>query len=180
MWFNSWESVARIVVTAALGYVALIVLLRITGKRTLSKWNAFDFVITIALGSVFATLVVSDALPLVEGMVALAMLIGLQWVVSSIYVRSDRFEAVVKGVPEIVFWKGDYLPEVLLRVRITREEIKAAMRDSSIVDERDAAAVLETDGSLTVISLGETDSPHALTGVHAPDSLPLDTKGRDS
>ncbi len=49
-----------------LAYVALIIFLRVSGKRTLSKWNAFDFVVTIALGSILASVVVSKDLVLVE------------------------------------------------------------------------------------------------------------------
>ncbi|HEX6299033.1 MAG TPA: YetF domain-containing protein [Acidimicrobiia bacterium] len=168
MWFGSWESVLRILVHGTLGYVALVFLLRVSGKRALSKMNAFDFVITIALGSAFATLLISDRVPLVEGIVALGTLIILQWVVSSLYVRSAHFEAIVKGTPTVLYWRGRYLEDILRKVRITHEEVHSAMRDRNITRHKGAAAVLETDGTITVIEMPPGDDVHALTGVDRP------------
>lgn len=169
MWFDSWQSLTRIATTAGIGYIALIVLLRTFGKRTLSKLNAFDFVITIALGSLFATLVISDSVPLVNGVVALAVLIGLQWLASTLYVRSPRFQALIKGVPELVYWKGFYLDGVLRRVRITHEDIDAAMRDGN-VHSTETAVVLETDGTLTAVEVPPDALPGALRSVRTPGS----------
>lgn len=164
MWFDSWASLIRIVVLGTLGYVALVVILRVSGKRTLSKMNAFDFVITISLGSVYATLVVSDSVALIDGIVALVLLVGLQWCVSAIYVRSRWFERLVKDRPQLLYWQGEYLDEVLKRERVTRDEVQAAMRDSNVNPES-ALAVLETDGSITVVTAQDEEMPHVLEGV---------------
>ena len=59
MFFNDWYGLERILIVSFLAYVALIICLRISGKRTLAKWNAFDFVVTIALGSILATQILS-------------------------------------------------------------------------------------------------------------------------
>jgi len=165
MWFDTWASLIRIAVLGTLGYIALIVILRVSGKRTLSKMNAFDFVITISLGSVYASLLVSDSLALIDGIVALAVLVGLQWCVSAIYVRSRWFERLVKDRPQLLYWQGEYLDEVLKRERVTRDEVQAAMRDSNVTQHESALAVLETDGSVTVIAAEEEQMPHALEGV---------------
>lgn len=171
MWFDSWSAVGRIVVVGTLGYMALVALLRVSGKRTLSKMNAFDFVITITLGSTYATLLISNTVPLVEGVVALALLVGLQWLVSAMSVRWEWFESLVKSRPQILYWRGDYLENVLKRERITRDEIQAAMRASNVSDHERAVAVLETQGDLTVMTLGETGSPHAIGRVKGNPSL---------
>ena len=165
MWFDGWESLLRLVVLGTLGYVALIAMLRISGKRTLSKMNAFDFVITITLGSAYASLLVSESVTLAEGVTALAVLIALQWVVSWISVRSPRFESIVKGTPQLLFWHGQYLDEALKRERITREEVQAAMRASNVTVDESAAAVLESDGSVTVISIEEEQLNHVMGSV---------------
>lgn len=173
MWFDSWESLLRILIHGTLGYVALVFMLRLSGKRTLSKMNAFDFVITIALGSAFATLLISDMVPLADGVVAIAVLVTLQWVVSSMYVRSERFESIVKGTPQLVYWKGEYLEDVLRRERITHEEVQAAMRANSIASGSGAAAVLETDGSLSVVPLGNGEGVEAMERVQSPGDRPI-------
>jgi uncharacterized membrane protein YcaP (DUF421 family) len=59
LFFESWTGMARVAVLAVCAYALLIFLLRITGKRTLSKMNAFDFVVTVALGSTLATILLS-------------------------------------------------------------------------------------------------------------------------
>lgn len=165
MWFDGWQSLLRIVVLGTLGYIALIALLRVSGKRTLSKMNAFDFVITITLGSAYASLLVSESVTLAEGVTALALLIALQWVVSWIYVRSPRFESLIKGRPQLLFWHGQYLDEALKRERITREEVQAAMRASNVTVDESAAAVLESDGSVTVINIEDEQLDHVMRSV---------------
>ncbi len=64
MFFDSWAALGRIVVVGVLAYIGLVFLLRVSGKRTLSKMNAFDLVITIALGSTFATVLLSKSVAL--------------------------------------------------------------------------------------------------------------------
>ena len=72
MFFHSWFDLLRVAVVGTLAYSALIVWLRISGKRSLSKWNAFDFIVTIALGSTLATAFLSKDVALAEGVFAFA------------------------------------------------------------------------------------------------------------
>ncbi len=77
MFFQNWSGLLRTVVVGVLAYVALVALLRVSGKRTLSKMNAFDFVVMVALGSTLATILLSKNVALAEGVVAFAVLISL-------------------------------------------------------------------------------------------------------
>ena len=77
--FDSFYALLRISLGAVAAYAALIVLLRVAGKRSLSKLNAFDFVITIAIGSTFASFVLSKDVTFADGLVALILLVGLQY-----------------------------------------------------------------------------------------------------
>lgn len=70
IWFQDWSGLLRTVVVGILAYVALISILRVSGKRTLSKMNAFDLVVTVALGSTLATILLSEDVALAEGLVA--------------------------------------------------------------------------------------------------------------
>jgi uncharacterized membrane protein YcaP (DUF421 family) len=165
VWFDGWDPIWRTVILGSLGYLALIVILRVSGKRTLSKMNAFDFVITVALGSAFASLLVSDSVSLAQGIAALGVLVGLQWIMSSLYVRSRLVESVIKGDPQLLYWRGRFLDDALKRERVTREEVQAAMRDSNVTDHRHAAAVLETNGTVTVVDVEEQNATIALEKV---------------
>ncbi|WP_274427080.1 DUF421 domain-containing protein [Chelativorans sp. YIM 93263] len=152
LFFDSWMGLLRTLIVGSAAYFLLILLLRASGKRTLSKMNAFDFVITVALGSTLATVLLNKSVPLAEGVIALALLIYLQWAITWSSVRFDRIQGVVKAEPTLLVRDGEYLENAMQRQRVTREEILAAVRQSgkaeiSAVD----LVVLETDGSLSVI-----------------------------
>ncbi|MDP2357348.1 MAG: DUF421 domain-containing protein [Beijerinckiaceae bacterium] len=152
MLFDSFSGLLRVVVVGTLAYAAVAIMLRTSGKRTLSKLNAFDFVVTIALGSTLATIILSKDVALAEGVAALALLAGLQYVVAWLCVRSKRIEAWVKSEPTLLMRKGEYLQEAMRRERVTSGEILAAVRgagggDLSEID----AVILETDGTLSVV-----------------------------
>jgi uncharacterized membrane protein YcaP (DUF421 family) len=155
MFFDTWSSLGRVVLVGALAYVALVVLLRVSGKRTLTKLNAFDLVVTVALGSTLATVLLNNSVALTEGVVAFALLVGLQWLVAYLSVRSPRFGALVKSEPTLLLHRGRFLDGALREQRVTRGEVISALRSSGVARVEDAAAVvLETDGSLSVLAGG--------------------------
>ena len=78
MFFNDASSLLRVVIVGTLAYSSLVLLLRVSGKRTLSKMNAFDLVVTVAIGSTLATVLLSKDVALADGVVAFTLLIGLQ------------------------------------------------------------------------------------------------------
>ena len=80
--FDTWLALGRTAVVGVLAYLALVFLLRISGKRTLSKMNAFDLVVTVALGSTLATVLLSKNVALANGVLAFALLIGLQFAIT--------------------------------------------------------------------------------------------------
>ena len=80
MFFNGWTALAHTVIVGVAAYAALVVLLRLSGKRSLAKMNAFDFVVTVALGSTLATVLLSKEVAPAEGALAFALLLFLQYV----------------------------------------------------------------------------------------------------
>lgn len=159
MLFDTWSGLARVVIVGTLSYVWLVLLLRVSGKRTLSKLNAFDLVVTVALGSTLATVLLDNSIALVEGFVALGLLIGLQYAIAWLSVRSQRFQGLVKAEPSLLFYRGQFLSSTMHAERITREEILAAMRTSGSRSALETGAVvLETDGSLTVVADAPADA----------------------
>jgi uncharacterized membrane protein YcaP (DUF421 family) len=166
MFFDSWTSLGRTAATGVMAYVVLVVFLRLSGKRTLSKMNAFDLVVTVALGSTLATILVSREVPLADGLVALALLIGLQYVVAWASVRSPRFENLVKSTPSLLLHRGELQEHQLRRNRVSVDEIRAAVRTAGIPDYRCAGAVvLETDGTFSVISAEHLGTDDVLRGL---------------
>ena len=163
--FKSWGALGKTLLAVVLIYPLLIVVLRVGGKRTLSKMNAFDFIVTVAIGSLLASTVLSTA-SLAEGVSAIAALVALQTLITWLSVRSDRFEALVKSQPTLVFHDGRFLEGAMRRQRVTREEIRNAIRTSSAASVEDTAAVvLESDGSFSVLGTVESGKAEALAGV---------------
>ncbi len=152
MFFDNWFGLLRVLVVGTLAYAALVALLRVSGKRTLSKLNAFDLVVTVALGSTLATVLLSKDVALAEGLLAFALLAGLQWAVAKLSLGSPRFGRLVKAEPRLLLHRGRLLDGALRDERVTRDEILAALRAAGVADAADVAAVvLETDGSLNVV-----------------------------
>lgn len=153
--FNSWSGLGRTAVVGILAYVALILLLRISGKRTLSKMNAFDFVVTVALGSTLATILLSKQVALAEGVLALALLIFLQYIITWLSVRSTTFGRLVKAEPKLLFYGGQFVTSAMKHERVNQSEVLQAMRSEGATNsEQVMAVVLETDGSFSVIKGG--------------------------
>jgi uncharacterized membrane protein YcaP (DUF421 family) len=152
MFFDGWHGLLRVVVMGTCAYLALILLLRVSGKRTLSKLNAFDFVVTVAIGSTLATVVLSSSVALAEGILGLVVLVGLQYLVAWASVRSRRVERLVKSEPTLLYRDGP-LERAMRRERITRDELRQAARSQGHADLSEISViVLETDGSLSLLT----------------------------
>jgi uncharacterized membrane protein YcaP (DUF421 family) len=149
--YDGWDDLLRVVLVGVCAYVALILLLRISGKRTLAKLSAFDFVVTIALGSTLATVLLSSTVSLAEGVTALGLLVGLQYVVAWLSVRSRRVEGLVQSEPTLVYRNG-FLRGAMRRERIAPDALRQAARSEGHADLGSVAAiVLEADGTLSVL-----------------------------
>ena len=166
-WFyQGWDGPLRVLVVGALAYLALIVLMRITGPRTLSKMNAFDFVVTVAIGSTLATVLLSKDAALVDGVVALALLIMLQWLITWLATRSEQVTRLIKAEPVLLVRDGRMLHQAMHRARVIEADILQAVRQQGkgALDEV-SALVLETDGSFSVIPKPIGGEPSALANV---------------
>jgi len=174
IFFQSWIGLVRVVVVGTVAYMALVVLLRISGKRTLSKMNAFDLVVTVALGSTLATIILSKDVALAEGVAAFALLIGLQYIITWLSERSPAVSRLIKGEPTLLLYRGRYLPGQMRRMRVVEAEVRAAIREQGAAALQDVeAVVLETDGTFTVVTPGTGAAtalgdlpPAAETAVH--------------
>lgn len=150
--FDGWNSIFRTIVSGALAYLALVVLLRVSGKRTLAKLNAFDLVVTVALGSMLASITLSKDVPVATGIAGLATLVGMQYVVAWLSVRSELARKSARSEPREIASDGNFVEPAMRDERVTRAEVLAAIRSSGRSSvEQTKAVVLETDGSISVV-----------------------------
>ncbi len=152
MFFDNLQGLLRVVLISLLAYGWLVLVLRLAGKRSLSKLNAFDLVVTVALGSTLATVLLTKDVAFLEGALAFCMLAFLQWLVSRLSISSRTFGRLVRSQPRLLAEDGNYRRDAMRDERVTAEEIDAAIRNAGIGRIEDVAAViLETDGSMSVI-----------------------------
>ena len=152
MFFNDSFSLMRILVVGTLSYIFVVLILRVSGKRTLSKMNAFDFIVTVALGSVLGSILTSQDIALLDGILAFGLLVFLQFLSTWLSVRSDWFNSLIKSTPKLLYYKGRYDKLAMKKERIPKQEILQAVRSQNYVSmENIHAVVLETDGTFSVL-----------------------------
>lgn len=153
MFFNNFESIKTILITAFLVYFSIIIILRTSGKRTLSSLNAFDFVVTVTIGSIAATTILSVDTSFADGLVGIASLVILQYIMAKLDANFKFVSKVLKSDPTLLFYNGKYLEKNMKKMRITQEDIIQQVRlQSGTVIEGIQAVILESNGSLSVIS----------------------------
>lgn len=166
MFFSNIDTIERTIIIGLCAYVSLVILLRISGKRTLSKLNAFDFVITIAMGSTLSSILINKKVTLAQGTTAFIMLIGLQYVIAKLAVNVSYINKLIKSEPKILYLDGEYHRQAMKKERVLKKEIFQAARSQGIssMDEIDAV-VLESDGSISIIKKSEQQSRETLNDV---------------
>jgi uncharacterized membrane protein YcaP (DUF421 family) len=163
VFFSGWEPIVRIVVLAPLAYLALLVLFRATGNRTLARMNSFDFIITIAIGATFGRVMTARSIPLAEAVTAFATLVLLQYAVTWLRVRSARVADLVTTAPTLLYFQGRVLGDALRAQRITEDELRAAAREHGLGSLGEAeAVVLEPNGKLAVVKPASAGDNSAL------------------
>lgn len=158
--FDSWDSIIRTIVIGILAYFSLILMLRISGKRTLSQMKEFDFIVTVALGSTLATVLLNKSITLLDGITALGLLILLQYLLAAGSVRSTRLSKLISSEPTLIFFKGDFLRKAMKKERVTEAEVRTILRSQGLADIREAeAVVMESNGQFSVLKKGSLGDP---------------------
>jgi uncharacterized membrane protein YcaP (DUF421 family) len=156
-------------VVGVAAYAGLVTLLRISGKRTLTKMNAFDLVVTVALGSTLATVLLTKSVALLDRLLAFGLLIALQYGITWLSVRSQAVSRLVKSEPTLLVYQGRFLAAALRAERLTEGEVLAQLRAQGLASVAEAAAVvLENSGDLSVLKQTTSGPQSVLAGVQGP------------
>ncbi len=152
LFFDGWDPILRIFVVGSLSYLLLVILLRISGKRTLAQMSGFDFVITVAIGSTFGRLITASEVVLAESAAAFLLLIFLQSGFAWLDMKYKWFSNVMKTPPTLLFYKGAFLEENIRKCRVNKDEILGVIREQGIESlDKVEAVVLETSGGWSVV-----------------------------
>lgn len=149
----------RIIISAVGIYLMVILFTRIAGKRSFSKMSSFDFAMTVAVGSVIATTILSPSVNLIDGIVGLASIYCLQ-ISIAIMRRIDFIKQIVDNSPPLLLMDGppNILQENLRKARVSESDLRSKLREANVSSLREVLAVVfETTGDISVIHKESSD-----------------------
>ncbi|AZA14184.1 DUF421 domain-containing protein [Corynebacterium choanae] len=171
MWYSGLDPIIRIVLVGSSSYVALLVMLRIVGARSLAKFNAFDFAVTVAVGSMLATAVTSTDLAFSSGLAAIALMLVLQFIVARLIRDRLGLRKLVTASPVVLVRNGAMVEAGMQKARLGAADVRQAARQAGHGSFTDIAAmILETDGTISTITfdqLGDGDTLDDLPDLEA-------------
>ena len=143
-----WELILR----SAIVYAALLLILRVTGKRQVGQLAPFDLVLLLVLSNAVQNSMNGGDNSLIGGLISACTLIALNYAVGEAAFRSKRLEAIIEGRPVIVVHNGRVFEDVLAHVQLTHHELLSALRQSGCACIDDVqSAILENNGAISVI-----------------------------
>ncbi len=153
LFFDSIEKLGRIALTAVMVYILIVLLTKISGKRSTSQLNNFDWIMTVMIGSLGASTILLKNIPFIEGGMSIVVLYVVQFLVTKYASISPAFSSLIISEPRIVFYQGQFLPEAMRAERLTRQELECAMRSEGVKSLNDIEAIVfESDAKLTIIT----------------------------
>src|SRR5690606_20231396 len=152
MFFDNIDTLGRIVLTAVTVYVLIVIITKVSGKRSTSQLNNFDWIVTVMIGSLGASTILLKNIPLIEGISSILVLYVMQFLVTKYASISPQFSSFILSEPRIVFYQGQFLPDAMRAERLTRQELECAMRSEGVNSFDDVEAIVfESDAQLTII-----------------------------
>ena len=152
LFFDSVDNLLRVAISAPLLYIAIIIFVRLSGKRSTSQMNNFDWIVTVAMGSLCASGIVLKDVTILETYLGIAILLLLQYLLTKTVFYSDTLSNLVKPEPTLLVHEGEFLADAMRKERVTQIEILAAMRGSGVYHVANVQwVILETDSSLSVV-----------------------------
>lgn len=145
-----WQLVAR----AAIVYIVLMVLVRLSGKRTVGEFTAFDLVVVMLIAEAAQGALTGADESVSGGLVLAATLIAINYGVGYLSTRSRRFDSLVEGDPVVLIRNGRRDEKALLKNNIPASDLEESLRKAGFTSDQDVRLdILETDGEITVIPM---------------------------
>lgn len=158
---TSWSSILMVILTTIGIYLTLITYTRLAGLRSFSKMSSFDFAMTVAIGSLIASTILTKDPPLIQAMVALAMLYVLQMTVARLRGKSKSIIYAVDNQPLLLMRGSEILDNNLVKAKVTHDDLRSKLREANVTQlSQVKAVVMEATGDVSV--LHHKDPAHKL------------------
>ncbi|HHV35419.1 MAG TPA: DUF421 domain-containing protein [Syntrophomonadaceae bacterium] len=172
-----------VAVRALILYTLLVVVMRLMGKRQIGQLQPFELVITIVIAELAVIPMSDTGIPLINGIVGILVLMVVQIIISLIILYSEKARKIICGNPIILINNGKPVREMMRLVRINISDLLEQLRSKEYPNISDIAyAVLETNGSISVIPKADVKPPTArdlgtpVEEPHFPISVIMDGK----
>lgn len=164
--WGGFEPLLRIVVVGTLTYIGIVLILRFSGKRTLASMNAFDFIITVAMGSAFGRILTAQSVSVSEAITAFLLLVCLQFLFSFFELRSKRFSKLMSSRPTLLFYNGKFVEKNMKKQRLQKTDLMGMIRQKKYGSmEQIEAIIFESNGSISVIGKSSAGNHSTLDDV---------------
>jgi len=141
---------------ACIVYFVLLVMIRVSGKRSMGQFTSFDMLLVVLLGNAVQNALLGTDTTVGGGLILAATLIALNWGVGYVSSRSDRAERLFEGVPVVLARDGHVYREILRRELVSRADFHKAMRENDCAEvDHIGLATLETNGHITILRRGD-------------------------
>lgn len=150
--WNGWEALIRILVVGTLCYVALVIILKVSRKRTLASLTAFDFVITVAIGAVYGRILTAKDVSISEAVTAFILLAFLQFLFSWLQIKIKIFRTFFTSRPVLLYYKGEFMQKAMKKEKVQKSELIGEARKKGYGNfEEIELIILENDATFSII-----------------------------
>lgn len=157
--WDGWEPIVHTFITVTVGYLALLMLLRLTGPRTTAAMTPLDLIMAVTIGSAFGRTATAVDVPVAQTLLTLVLLVLLHWVLAWVRGRSPKLRRLVDSQPVLVYYQGEYQRRTMRKHQLVQDDVHTAARQSGHGSMDDVEAViLQQDGSLGLIASGKFGS----------------------
>lgn len=158
IFFDNWNDLLRVAITVPIIYLGIIAATRISGKRSTSQMNNFDWVVTVATGAIAGTGILQSSITLSESLLAISLLLLAQWLLTNAVYHNDWVARVIKSRPALLVARGEYLHDAMQHERITEGEVMSAIRSEGLINLDEVRwVILEADATFNVIPNDDKD-----------------------
>ena len=176
------SDLVRVLISAPIMYLTIILAIRLSGKRSTSQMNNFDWIVTVAIGSLVGSGIVLKGVTVLESVAAIIMLLIMQWCLTKAVLHLKWLSKLVKAEPVVLLADGEFRTGAMRRERVTSREVMSALRQHGIVDPDHANwVILETNASMSVIPKQEQSSrARSMDDVRGIESVPQVERSKTS
>ena len=154
-------SFTDLTIRAVVVYLAVLLLLRVSGKRQLGQMSAIELVALLLISNAVQNAMNAGDNSLVGGVWLAAVLIFLSWLISWLGYRNKNLRLIFEGAPTLLMHRGKTIPSALAKERINLSELITMLRKQGIHHLHEVhSAILESDGTLTLVKESEVALAH--------------------